>query len=98
MSTSPSTLDEAFAVICEELQELFIKKHKDYGKENILEIQELGMAFRMQEKISRLKNLLQTQQAPANESIEDTIKDIATYAIIFELYRRKWFQDLEVKS
>ena len=73
-----------------------MKKHKDYGKGNILEIEELGIAFRVAEKVSRLKNLLLKNENPTNESIEDSWTDIAVYAVIAKLYRKGLFQKLEV--
>lgn len=98
MNTKPQHLDEAFEEVCKEITELFIKKHHDYGKENILEMEELGIAFRASEKIARLKNLLREQRTPTNESLEETWKDIAVYAIIAILYRRGWFQKLEMSK
>ena len=98
MSTEPKTLDEAFATIEKELLDLFLKKHHDYGKDNILAIEELGITIRLQEKISRLRHLLVKVLEPENESVDETINDIATYAIILRLYRRGWFQKLEVKK
>lgn len=92
----PQTLDEAFAFVEEELLQTFLQKHKDYGKGNILSIKELGIAFRTSEKIERLKNLLMKSDDPANESIDDSWTDIAVYAIIAILYRRGWFEKLEV--
>lgn len=96
--TDPQYLDEAFELVEKQLLEIFKKKHKDYGKENILEIEELGIVFRLQEKVSRLKNLLMKGGDPENESIEDNIRDIAVYAIIIELFRKGWFQKLEVRE
>lgn len=96
--TPPKTLDSAYEEVLEELLQLFLKKHKDYGKGNILSIKELGIAFRIGEKSERLKHLLMTQDNPANESVEDTWLDIAVYAIIGVLYRREQFQKLEVKK
>lgn len=93
---APKTLDSAYEVVLQELLELFLKKHQDYGKGNILSIQELGIAFRISEKAERLKHLLMTKNEPTNESIEDTWKDIAVYAIIGVLYHREQFQKLEV--
>lgn len=98
MSNKPTTLDQAFAQVNDELLQMFIKKHRDYGKGNILSIKELGIALRITEKVERLKHLLMSDQAPANESIEETWIDVATYAIIAVLYRRGQFQDLEVDS
>ncbi len=95
----PQYLDEAFMQICDEMGKTFVKKHHDYGKGNILSIKELGITFRLAEKIERLKNLLMDPtKKPENESIEDNVKDIAVYAVILEMYRRGWFQKLELKS
>ncbi len=95
----PQTLDQAFAQVNDEVLEMFLKKHKDYGKGNILSIEELGISMRIMEKAERLKNLLIKQgEDPANESIEETWVDIATYAVIAILFRRGQFQDLEVKE
>jgi hypothetical protein len=91
-------LDEAFEEVCKELLNKFIKKHKDYGKANILEIGELGIAFRESEKISRLKHLLKEGREPEFESLEETWIDIAVYAVIAVLYRRGLFERLEVKE
>jgi hypothetical protein len=98
MAAQPKTLDEAFEFVTAELLETFLKKHKDYGKGNILSIKELGIAFRTSEKTERLKNLLMKGDAPANESIEDTWIDVGVYAVIAMLYRRGWFEKLEVKE
>lgn len=95
----PKYLDEAFAQICEELLSTFIKKHKDYGKGNILSIKELGIAFRTAEKVERLKNLLMDPgKKPENESLEDSWTDMAVYAVIAKMYRRGWFQDLDLPA
>lgn len=97
--SQPKYLDEAFATVCEEMLQTFIRKHKDYGKGNILSIQELGIVFRESEKVERLKNLLmQASKKPANESIDDTWMDIAVYAVIALMYRKGWFQELELES
>jgi len=96
---SPQTLDQAFAKVNDEVLQMFLKKHQDYGKGNILSIEELGIAMRIMEKAERLKNLLIKQgESPANESIEETWVDIATYAVIAILFRRGQFQDLEVSK
>ena len=95
---NPKTLDEAFEQVNQELLEMFLKKHKDYGKGNILANKELGIAMRISEKVERMKNLLLSGQEPENESIEETWIDIAVYAVIGVLYRRGWFQNLEVKK
>jgi len=92
----PKYLDEGFEQVCAELLATFLKKHKDYGKGNILSIKELGMSFRISEKGERLKNLLMAGGEPENESLNDTWTDIAVYAIIGILYRKGWFKELDV--
>lgn len=94
---TPKQLDEAFKLVTDELLDMFLKKHKDYGKGNILAVKELGIAMRLTEKVERLKNLLMTSKTPTNESIEETWTDIAVYAVIAVLYRRGWFEKLDVK-
>jgi hypothetical protein len=100
-------LDEAFEQVNTELLEMFLKKHADYGKGNILANKELGIAMRISEKVERLKHLLmkselsegdESEATPENESIEETWVDIAVYSVIGVLYRRKQFQELEVKK
>ena len=95
--TPPKTLDAAYEQVLEELLQMFLKKHKDYGKGIILSIKELGIAFRIGEKTERIKHLLMTQNDPSNETLEDTWLDIAVYGIIGTLYHRGQFQNLEVK-
>lgn len=94
----PVTLEEAFEVICREMGDVFVKKHKDYGKGNILDTGELGIAFRVSDKLNRLKNLLSGDKKPQNESMEETWTDIGVYAVIALMYRRGWFQKLELKK
>jgi hypothetical protein len=97
-NTAPKTLDAAFSIVSDELLEMFLKKHRDYGKGNILANKELGIAMRVSEKVERLKHLLMTGNEPSNEQIEETWVDIGVYSIIAVLYRRGWFQSLEVSD
>lgn len=97
--SNKQTLDQAYEEILQELLVTFLKKHKDYGKGNILSIKELGIAMRISEKAERVKHLLMKEQMgekPANESIDDSMTDIAVYAIIAKLVRNGKFQKLEV--
>lgn len=96
--SEPQNLDEAIEQVCRELLAKFKNKHQDYGKDNILELGELGIAFRETEKISRLKHLLREGREPEYESLEETWIDIAVYAIIAILYRRGWFEKLELSA
>lgn len=92
----PIYLEEAFDQVCRELKEMFIKKNKDYGKGNILDTGELGIAFRVNDKLNRIKHLLINNQVPSNESVEESWIDIAVYSVIAVLYKRSWFKRLEL--
>jgi hypothetical protein len=94
----PKTLEEAFRQVSLELEEIFIKKNLDYGKGNILDTGELGICYRINDKINRLRNLLQNNKKPTNESIEETWNDIAVYSIIAVMYKRNWFQKLKLSA
>jgi len=96
VTSQPTSLDQAFSQVNDELLKMFLKKHKDYGKGNILAVGEIGIVLRITEKIERLKNLLLKGDAPTNESIEETFIDIAVYANLAILLRRGWFEKLEV--
>ena len=94
----PKNLENAFSQVNSELLEMFLKKHHDYGKGNILDTKELGIAFRVSDKLNRLKFLLSNNKNPANETIEESWIDIAVYSVIAVMYRRGWFQKLEVNK
>ena len=93
-TNSKQHLDDAFAEINQELLRTFIQKHKDYGKDNILDTGELGIVFRINDKLRRLQNLHQQGKKPSNETIEDTWIDIGVYAVIALLLKNGKFKDL----
>lgn len=96
--SSPQYLDQAFAQVLEEMLATFIKKHKDYGKDNILDTGELGIIFRVNDKLRRLQNLTTGDKKPENETINDTWLDIAVYAVIAILLRNNQFEELELED
>jgi hypothetical protein len=68
-----------------ELQDLLLSKHKDYGPKNISDSPGgplNGLRVRMHDKLARLNNLVDSGADPKHESLEDTFKDMANYAII----------------
>jgi len=100
MSTTkqPKFLEDAFSTVTCKMMETFVKKNKDYGKGNILDTGELGIIFRINDKIRRLQNLTQNAKEPENESINETWLDIAVYAVIAILLRKGWFEKLELQD
>ena len=67
-------------------------KQKDYGPGNISRVGVKGLSVRLYDKIERLANLLMDkEESPQNESLEDTFKDIANYGLIgLMLLRGEW--------
>jgi hypothetical protein len=77
--------------ILDELAIIMVRKHKDYGPMNISGAPGgpmNGLRVRMYDKLARLNNLVDTGDTPNYESIEDTLLDLANYAIIGLLVQR----------
>ena len=77
-------------VILNELAEILYKKHQDYGPMNIAGAPGgamNGLRVRMYDKLARLSHL-GDNDTPNYESIEDTLIDLANYAIIGLLVQR----------
>jgi len=91
-------LDPKFAIAVsetfDELKELLIKKHLDYGPKNISDSPGgplNGLRVRMHDKLARINNLTDKGATPQFESLEDSFKDMANYSIIALLVlRHKW--------
>jgi hypothetical protein len=72
---------EKFIEIIDRLKDLRIKKSMDYGYSwKVWGLE--GIVWQLKSKFIRMTNLLNTQKVPANESLTDTFKDIANYAIM----------------
>lgn len=80
--------------LAEELAELLIRKHKDYGPNNVNNSPYgaiPGLITRMWDKMARIKNLTEKNTEATNEPLEDSFKDLANYAIIgLMVTRGKW--------
>ena len=82
-----------------ECVQLFDTKQQDYGSDNISSNGELGIAVRLQDKVSRMRHILLKELAQQersaqvfktnHEALEDSFKDAANYALIGLLLRRK---------
>ena len=74
----------------QELEELLLSKHKDYGTKNIIDSPGsalIGLRVRMHDKLARINNIYEYMEdtkgfQPQHESLEDSFKDMANYAII----------------
>ena len=98
-----SELSQEFKIIQDEMYRMFAAKHMDYGlqnislggdltKENDKKFSLTGLAIRLTDKISRLRNLLTNgRNFVKGEGMEDTFIDVANYGIIGLLVGRdKW--------
>lgn len=70
---------------------LLDKKHLDYGPGNIARFGLRGIVVRMNDKIERLATLTDGNKEVHFESIEDSLRDLANYAVIGILCMKgKW--------
>ena len=75
-----------------EIANLVCQKQADYGTENITMFGLEGIMIRLSDKINRLTNLIKNDKHPENESLQDTLTDIAGYAIIGLMLSHKTFE------
>lgn len=80
--------------ISDELTNLLIRKHADYGPKNISQSPGgplNGLRVRMWDKIARINHLIETGNDAKNESLEDSFADLANYSIIaMMVLKGKW--------
>lgn len=79
------TLVEQHKKICDNLNKIYEKKNHDYGNSFGETYKELGIIScitRMNDKMNRLKTLAKTNNQVKDESVSDTLLDLANYAIM----------------
>lgn len=81
--------------ICKKLNDIYIKKNHDYGdafSESYGRYGAVMPIIRLEDKLNRFRNLVMNGNAEVNtESMEDTLLDLANYAImtVMELEAKK---------
>ena len=73
------------ASICACLTDLYARKNHDYGDSFAKSYREWGLAMpciRLDDKLNRLKSLAKNPAQVRDESIRDTLIDLANYAIM----------------
>lgn len=80
--------------ICGELAEIYEKKNHDYGDSFSKSYEEYGLTMvciRLQDKVNRLKVLAEIEGKVEDETLEDTLMDLANYSILtlIELDKRE---------
>lgn len=96
-------MTQAYWNIVHEQYDIFCAKQLNYGPSNIsvgttlqteedVQLSLIGLWFRMQDKIQRLKQLVVLgKQDAVGESITDTYQDLSVYGIIAQMVaRKKW--------
>ena len=71
--------------ICKELNELYERKNADYGDSFGKSFKEYGLTMaciRLEDKLNRIKALSKQEAKVSDERIEDTLMDLANYAIM----------------
>lgn len=67
------------------IHEMYVKKNADYGSSFDLSLDEFGLvssAIRMTDKLNRFKQLMDSEGLVKDEKLEDTLLDLANYAIM----------------
>jgi len=93
METKYPQMTAKFKELCADQYITFLKKQHDYGPTNIamgtqlkdetdLKLAMTGLTVRLNDKMSRLLNLVINKSNPKNESVDDTLKDMSVYAKI----------------
>ena len=84
------------ASICEELNEIYARKNHDYGDSFGKGYAEYGIVMaviRLEDKLNRLKSLIKAEALVKDESINDTLMDLANYAIMTVIERERTATD-----
>ena len=96
-------MTKEFKRLMREQYETFCKKQSNYGPDSIAlgkdltkeqdrSLSQMGIWFRMNDKIQRVKQLVvMGSEDNVGESVDDTYKDLSVYAIIAQLVKNgKW--------
>ena len=99
-NTTPEQYLKRFKEITDKMLEVTTAKNKDYSWEALAfknfetisfltdwkTTTEQGFLVRMTDKITRIANLLETENAVVDEKLEDTLLDLSIYSILFKIY------------
>jgi|GEM_PF-6232509 hypothetical protein len=72
-------------------------KFNDYGAEPLLEFDDFGVFMKTISKVNRLKNFYKGKSMMVDENVEDTLIDLAAYAI-WGLAVRKYVESKNKKE
>lgn len=81
-----------FAEEAKQCTELYSKKNHDYGNSFDKGMDTIGMAYgvgRIYDKMNRLVTLTKEDAVVKDESVDDTLRDLACYSIMMLTYRKR---------
>lgn len=81
--------EQLFKAITDKMLETFIQKNHDYGNSFDKQMDEFGMiaaVIRLSDKLNRLKVLTKEDAQVKEESIQDTLLDLANYSILTAMW------------
>ena len=87
-----SEQEQLISQVCDSVKELLIRKNRDYGSSFSKQYEKYGVMsglIRMDDKMARLANLVNGAKQEIDESIEDSLQDLAGYAILTLVEMRK---------
>lgn len=90
----PQTWEEALDIVLANLRDIMIRKHHDYGPDNILALGGKGVFVRGWDKVNRLKRLVweNKEALVRDETSIDTWRDLSNYGIIAEMLSSGWWE------
>ena len=80
---------EQFREVCDNITEVYAMKNHDYGNSFDNTLNEFGLiagVVRMNDKMNRIKTLVKKDAKIKDESIRDTLLDLATYCIMTSIW------------
>nr|DAK43519.1 MAG TPA: Nucleotide modification associated domain 1 [Crassvirales sp.] len=83
---------ERFSNKAKECIELYAKKNHDYGNSFEKGCNDIGQVYaigRLYDKMNRLVNVSRSESEVKDESVEDTLKDLACYSLMYLAYLDK---------
>lgn len=86
-----------FQEVTDELEALYTRKNKDYGDSFTDSMETFGMissVIRLNDKMKRITSLMSNEQQVNDESVRDTLVDMANYSIMTLM----WLGSPDVKS
>lgn len=94
LGTVPELNDkvEQFMAITKSMTKTYAAKNHDYGNSFEQSLDEFGLvasAVRLGDKMNRIKSLIKKEAQVKDESIKDTLQDMANYAIMTVMWMSK---------